>query len=97
MDPLDAGLAQLSHWSSLVKLSIYPLLEEDSGVVLKSKPRDHPRGGSAETNGVSTPNGPRSAAPPGEPRGPSRPGKVSLKKAALSARCWCWSIGRSVS
>jgi hypothetical protein len=66
-------------------------------VVLNSKPRDHPRGASAATNGVSTPDGPRLAAPPGEPRGPSRPGKVSLKKAALSARCWCWSVGRSVS
>src|SRR5690606_22845959 len=40
---------------------------------------DQGAGGCAATSGVSTPTGPSAAAPPGEPSGSSRPGRVSKK------------------
>ena len=51
--------------------------------------------GSPATIGVSTPTAPRSDALPGAPIGASRPGRTSLKKAALSARNFCSLTGNS--
>src|SRR5699024_6342014 len=45
-----------------------------------------PCGGTAATRGVSTPRWPILAAPPGEPSGSSRPGRVVTKKSSLSWR-----------
>ncbi len=55
------------------------------------------RGGKLATSGVSTPIRPSLPAPPGEPSGSVRPGRVVLKKRSLSSVCTAYSAGRSSS